>query len=92
MGGYSRIAPCAFVPKLLPKGGSVFDAEDARAEGPRQGAPAAAGRHARRHAVLRGRALRDERAATSGAQPLRLRTRTLHRATRRLTYQTLIAS
>lgn len=57
---YSRIAPSAFIPELLPERGSVFNPEHAGAERAGQGAPAAAGRHAGRHAVLGRRALGDE--------------------------------
>lgn len=71
---YSRIAPSAFIPELLPEGGSVFNPEHACAERAGKGSPAAAGRHAGRHAVLGRRALGDKGdASCRAAQPLRLR-------------------
>lgn len=78
---YSRIASGALVPEFLPKGGSVFDPEHARAERARQRAAAAAAGHAGGHAVLGGRALGDERGSpAAGTQPLWLRPWPLHHA------------
>lgn len=77
----SRIAPGAFVPELLPKRGSVFDAKHTGAQGAGQSPAAAASRHTGSHAVFRSRALRDEVNATgSRTQSLRLGFGSLHAA------------
>lgn len=76
---YLRVAPGAFIPELFPERGAILYTQHAGAERSRQGAPAAAGGHACRHAVLWRGALCDE-AHRFSADALGLRLRTMHRA------------
>lgn len=76
---YSRITPSPFVPKLLPKCGSVLDPQHASAKSAGQSTTATASGDPCRHAVLWCRTFRDKRrVACSGTQPLCLWPGPLH--------------
>lgn len=78
---YLRISSSAFIPKLLPKAGSIFDAKYTGAERARQCTSRAvtAAWHTGGHAVLRGRTLCDKSwAPAPTTYPIRLRSRPLH--------------